>query len=185
MRRLILALGTCLLTFTCLAASAAHADGTVGDVTVRIDPPAASIKLGESLDLQITVTNQGDTPSPPLVLHLDVTDPDRSTSVDPEDWTSTLSKKVGVVAPGDSATLDWRIQPISGGTFATYAVVISPGADDLASSNVAQVDVAEQQSLNPGGILVTAAGTPVVVGALLLLQLRLARRPRAKQTQQS
>lgn len=184
MRRLILVLGACLLTFPWVAASVAHAEGTVGSVTVRIEPTAASIKLGESLDLQVTVTNHGETPSPPLVLHLDITDPDRSTSVDPEDWTSTLSKKVGVVAPGDSATLDWRIQPISGGTFATYAVVISPGVDDLASSNVAQVDVAEQRSLDPGGILAVAAGTPAVVGALLLLQLRLARRTRTSQTRQ-
>ena len=184
MRRLVLALGACLLTWTCLAASAAHAEGTVGDVTVRIDPATASLELGESLDLQITVTNQGDKPSPPLVVHLDITDPDRSTSVDPEDWTSTLSKKVGVVAPGETAKVDWRIQPISGGTFATYAVVLSPGAVDLASSNVAQVDVAEQRSLDPGGILVAAAGTPAVVGALLLLQLRRSRRPRTRPTQE-
>ena len=185
MRRLVHAMGACLLTFACLAGSAAHAEGTVGDVTVRIDPPTASIKLGESLDLQIVVTNHGDTPSPPLLVHLDVTDPDRSTSVDPEDWTSTLSKKVGVVAPGDSAKLGWRVQPISGGTFATYAVVISPGAADLASSNVAQVHVAKQRSLNPGGILVAAAGTPAVVGTLLLLQLRLSRRRATRQPQQS
>lgn len=185
MRRVIFALGACLLTFIGTAASPAQAEGTIGDLTVRIDPPTASIKLGESLALRITVTNHGDTSSPPLVMHLDVTDPARSTSVDPEDWTSTLSKRVGVLAPGGSTTLDWRIQPVSSGTFATYAVAISPGVDQLASSNVAQVDVAEQRSLNPGGILIAAAGTPVVVGALLLLQLRLARRSRGKRAQQS
>jgi hypothetical protein len=185
MRRVILAFGACLLTFIGTAASPAQAEGKVGDITVRIDPPTASIRLGESLGLRITVTNHGDTSSPPLVLHLDVTDPARSTSVDPEDWTSTLSKTVGVLAPGDSTTLDWRIQPISSGTFATYAVAISPGVDDLASSNVAQVDVADQRSLNPGGILVAAIGTPAVVGALLLLQLSRARRSRTKRVQQS
>ena len=131
------------------------------------------------------MTNQGDTPTPPLVLHLDITDPDRSTSVDPEDWTSTLSKDVGVVAPGHSATLHWPVQPISGGTFAAYAVALSPGVDDLASSNVAQVNVAVQRSLNPGGILAAALVTPAIVGALLLLQLRLARRPRTSHTPQS
>jgi hypothetical protein len=57
-------------------------------------------------------------------------------------------------------------------------VAISPGVDNLASSNVAQIDVAEQRALNPGGILIAAVGTPVVVGALLLLQLRRAGRPR-------
>jgi hypothetical protein len=185
MRRLVLALGACLLTFTDVGAQAADADGTVSAVTVRIDPPAASVTLGEKLDLQITVTNHGDIPSPHLVLHLDVTDPDRSTSVDPEDWTSTLSKPLSVVAPGESRTLDWRIQPISAGTFAIYAVAISPGVHDLSGSNVAQVDVQAQRSLNPGGILAVAAGTPAAVGALLLLRLRVARRRDRRTTQQT
>jgi hypothetical protein len=178
MMRSFLAVAAGIAGLMGLAAPLAQAGGGVDSVTVQIDPARSSIRLGENIELHVTVTNTGTDPSPPLVLHLDITNPDRSTSVDPEDWTSTLSKQVGVVAPGAARRLDWRIQPISGGSYATYAVAISPGVDNLASSNVAQIDVAEQRALNPGGILIAAVGTPVVVGALLLLQLRRAGRPR-------
>ena len=97
-------------------------------------------------------------------------------SVDPEDWTATLSKPIGPVSAGESATVEWTIQPISGGTFATYAVVLSAGADSVAASNVLQITVADQRTLNPGGILPVAIGAPIIVGMLLVAQLRAARK---------
>lgn len=180
MKRLLFALVACILVLTGFGDSSARAEGIVDAVTVRIEPTTSSLTLGENLDLRISVTNNGARPSPPLVIHLDITDPDRSTSVDPEDWTPTLSKVVGVVAPGDTVTVDWNIQPISSGTFAAYAVALSPGIDDLATSNVLQVAVADQRTLNPGGILFVALGAPALVGALLLLQVQLARRTRSR-----
>ena len=176
MKRLLLTAAGCLLAVIGSGVPSARADDIVDTVRVRIEPEASSINLGENLALHITVTNNGARPSPPLVVHLDITNPDRSTSVDPEDWTATLSKDVGVVAPGGSATVEWTIQPISGGHFATYAVALSPGIDNVATSNVLQVAVAEQRTLNPGGILLVAIGAPALVAALLLLQVRLARR---------
>ncbi len=145
------------------------------DLTVAIEPGQASVVLGQNLDLKLTVTNTGSQATAPLVIHLDITDPSRTTSVDPEDWTSTLSKPIGVLAADDTLTLDWNIQPISGGTFAVYAVALSPGADTLSTSYVTTVKVQDKRSLNPSGILPVAVGVPCVVGALLLLQLRLTR----------
>jgi len=177
-RRLLLVLVASGLSLIGLGVPSAGSKGIVDTIAVRIEPTTSSLTLGENLDLRIAVTNHGAGPSPPLVIHLDITNPDRSTSVDPEDWTATLSKPVGVVAAGDTVTVRWNIQPISGGTFATYAVALSPGIDNVATSNVLQVHVAEQRTLNPGGILLVAVGTPALVGALLLLQVRLARRTR-------
>jgi hypothetical protein len=179
-KRLLFTLIACILSLTGFGGSSARAEGAVDAVTLRIEPTNSSLTLGENLDLRIGVTNNGARPSPPLVIHLDITDPDRSSSVDPEDWTPTLSKVVGVVAPGDTVIVAWNIQPISSGTFATYAVALSPGIDDLATSNVLQVAVADQRTLNPGGILFVAIGAPALVGALLLLQIRLARRTRSR-----
>jgi hypothetical protein len=135
----------------------------------------SSVALGESIDLTVTVTNVDADETPPLIVHLDITNPDQTTSVDPEDWTPTLSKRIGVLAAGDTAVVDWNIQPISPGTFATYAVALSPGVDTIASSNVLDVHVADQRSLNPGGVLPIAVGVPSIVGVLLLMQMRLAR----------
>lgn len=149
-----------------------------GSIDVRVDPRAASMKLGETLQLHVTVTNNGAEATPELVTHLDVTDPTKSTSVDPEDWTSTLSKTVGAIAPGGNAVIEWNVQPISSGDFVAYAVAISPDSPSIAASNAAAIRVEHQQTLNPHGILAVAVVVPAVLGALLLLQRWRSRRPR-------
>jgi hypothetical protein len=150
---------------------------SLAEVVVALDPTSHSVVLGEAFTVQVTVTNEGDQATLPLVLHVDITDPEKSTSVDPEDWTSTLSKAIGIVDSGSSLTVDWELQPISGGDFAVYAVVLSGGAETLSASNVLTVAVQDQRSLNPGGILPVAIGAPAVVGSLLALQIWFARRP--------
>jgi uncharacterized membrane protein len=176
-RRTLLLL-VALLSVGWFGAAPAGAAGLSDTIVVKIEPATSAITLGDNLDLRIAVTNTGSQSSTPLIIHLDVTDPDRSTSVDPEDWTSTLSKPVGPVAAGDTVNVSWNIQPTSSGTFATYAVALSSGADDVVASNVLRVEVADQRTLNPNGILFVAIGAPALVAALLLLQLRLARRRR-------
>jgi len=151
-----------------------------GSVTVTLEPPSASAILGDNIDLTIEVTNTGSEPTAPLVVHLDVTDPAIAGSVDPEDWTSTLTKPIGVLEPGATQTVDWPIQPISPGRFAAYAVAMSVGADDLASSNVVTIDVEDQRSLNPDGILPVAIATPTLIGGLLVAQTGVARRRRPR-----
>lgn len=179
------ALLAALLTAAVLAipgsASAGTSPSTVsspsGSISVRIDPQDASVKLGEPLPLRVTVANNGADQTPELVIHLDVTDPERSVSVDPEDWTSTLSKKVGAIAPGGNGLVEWNVQPISSGDFMAYAVAMSPGSRSIAVSNAATIRVAHQQTLNPHGILAVALGVPAVLGGLLLLQRWMSRRP--------
>lgn len=161
-----------------LVTSTAAAGELNDDVAVAIDPPTSSVVLGENLDLRVSVTNNGGVSSPPLVVHLDITNPDQSTSVDPEDWTATLSQSIGEVGPGETVVVHWTIQPISPGTFATYAIALSPGVDNIAASNILEVQVADQRSLNPGEILPVAIAAPTLVGLLLLAQTRLSRRDR-------
>lgn len=153
-------------------------DHQLADLDVVVEPGRSAVVLGEDLDLSVSVTNRGSEPARSLVVHLDITDPARSSSVDPEDWTPTLSHPVSSIGPGESVVLNWRLQPISPGTFAVYVVVLSPGAADLASSNVATVAVDDQRSLNPNGILPVALGAPVLVGGLLLGQISYRRRSR-------
>jgi hypothetical protein len=156
-----------------LAASPQHGNAQVaGAVTLTIDPASASVVLGESQKLSIEVANTANEPSPPLVIHLDIADPEVSKSVDPEDWTSVLSKPIGVVEAGATRTVDWEVQPITSGTFMVYAVALASGVDDLAVSNVTTVEVVDQRSLNPGGILPVAITTPAIVGVLLATRLR-------------
>jgi len=149
-------------------------------VTVAVEEASEPILLGDTIDLVITVTNNGPVTTESLVLHIDITDLGGDGSVDPEDWTSTLSKLVGELDIGESRSVDWRLQPISGGSFTLYAVALAVGVDDLASSNVVTIDVTDQRSLNPNGILPAAIGVPTAIGALLVVQLRRSRRRRVE-----
>lgn len=147
-------------------------------ITVVIDPPTSSVVLGESVDLQVTVANGAAEATPNLVLHIDITSLDESGSVDPEDWTPTLSQSIGEIAAGETVVVDWTLQPISAGTFTSYAVALSPGVDTIAASNVFEVRVIDQRSLNPNGVLPVAVGMPSIIAVLLAMQIRSARRSR-------
>lgn len=175
MRRLALPLVAALFS---LGGPATAAPVPLDSVSVRVEPASASVDLGQDLVLHVIVANAGSQPTTPLVVHLDITDPSRTTSVDPEDWTSTLSRKVDPVPAGGSSTLDWRVQPIGGGAFLAYVVALEPGGTGLVTSNAVRVDVGHQRTLNPGGILAVAIGVPLLVGGLLLAQLRRSRRRR-------
>ena len=161
-------LASCFLAPEALAAQ-------VESVEVVMEPRDASVVLGDTLDVTVTVSNPTDEAIPNLVVHLDITDPEISTSVDPEDWTSTLSIPIDTVGPGASTVANWTIQPISGGTFSVYAVVLTAGADSTSVSNVATVDVIDRRNLNPGGILGAALGVPGFIGLLLVARLRYSR----------
>lgn len=146
------------------------------DVTVTIDPTQSSVVLGESVDLVVTVINSGDGATAPGAVHLDITDPTSSRSTDPEDWTSTLTRSIGRMDPGTTRTVSWTIQPISPGSYTTYAVVLSTGSETIVASNALRIDVEDERSLNPGGILPVAIGAPVFVGGLFVWQLTASRR---------
>lgn len=163
-------IGTVLLG-TATPASAAD------DVTVEIEPTSADLRLGESTTLTVTVTNQGAEATGRLAIHIDVTSPTGSGSVDPEDWSPTLTRRIDGLAPGETRQLDWRLQPISGGTFRAYAVALPvAGGSDVFASNGVTLAVEERRSLNPEGVLPVAVGAPAVVGVLLLGRLRRSRR---------
>lgn len=174
--RAVLPAAVPLLWVLATGVAPAVAGTQLGPVEVRVEVGDRSMELGESRHLQVQVTNNATTASPPLTVHLDITDPAAAHSVDPEDWTSTLNQTTPALPPGAGATLEWTLQPISGGSFALYAVALAPGADTLASSNVLTIEVTDRRSLNPGGIAPVAIGIPGLVGAALLVQVTRARR---------
>lgn len=148
-----------------------------GELEVFVEPSALTVDVGAGIDLTVTITNRGTEASPPLAAHLDITDPTSSGSVDPEDWTATLTRQVGVVEAGGTETIRWPMTPISGGRFVAYVLLIpTEGDQTLTASNVVEVVVDEQRTLNPQGVLPIAAGTPLLIALLLVGQRRYARR---------
>jgi uncharacterized membrane protein len=174
--------GTLLALATTGWGSPAGAAPLPDALALTVEPRTTSVVLGEAFDLTVTISNNGTSATDQLVVHLDITNPDQSTSVDPEDWTPTLNRTVDAIAPGRSTAIAWSLQPISPGTFAAYAVALSPGADSVTASNVLEVRVADRRSLNPGGVLPIVISVPGLVLSLLLLQRWFARRDRGRAT---
>ena len=175
-------LGVVAGLFFVFAPATSSAGEISNDVILTMQPSTSTVTLGDNLEINIDVTNTGDEPTEALVVHIDITDPSQTSSVDPEDWTATLSKRIGSLDPGQTSTVNWRIQPISGGTFSVYAIALAPNVDTIAASNVLHVVVDAQRSLNPNGILPVAIGAPALVGGLLAVQIHFARRNRSSST---
>ncbi len=145
------------------------------ELVVEVTPARIDATLGDSFDIEITVTNAGAQPTVPLVAHIDITDPAQSTSVDPEDWTETLNQSLGVIPSGESRSVSWTLQPISPGTFSLYAVTLSGESEEVSASAATIIDVAFSQTLNPEGVLPVVLAGPLVIGALLFMVMRRAR----------
>ncbi len=161
-------IGLVIVSFGAVAASAQ----IPRDVAVVIDPASVTTMLGQTETISVTVTNTGTATVGPLAVHIDITDPSSESSVDPEDWTPTLTQEVEELAADESATVVWDLQPISAGTFSVYAVVLVSGSADVAVSKAVEVSVVSSRTLNPQGILPVAVVVPLLVGALLVLNLR-------------
>ena len=168
------AAATVLLVVALAPAGAVSADS---QLEVRVEPLELTVDVGERVELTVTVTNRSTEPSAPLAAHLDITDPTGSESVDPEDWTATLTRQVGVLEGGATETITWPMTPISGGSFVAYVLLIpTEGEQVLTASNVVGIVVDERRTLNPQGVLPVAAGAPVLIGLLLVGQRWRARR---------
>ena len=87
MRRITIVLAA-VVALGFAAVSPAMASGPES-VELSLSPAEAGIRLGETIDLEVTVTNTGGDATDELAIHIDVTDPVSRGSVDPEDWTST------------------------------------------------------------------------------------------------
>ena len=103
--------------------TSAVADTPGSQLTVNVAPGQLSTSVGTPVDVKITVVNTDAQPTPELTVHIDITDPRMDGSVDPEDWTPTLTKSIGKIGSGKQVTESWTLTPIGRGDFVLYAVV--------------------------------------------------------------
>lgn len=156
--------------------TSASADLSSDQILVRVTPERVSTSVGTAVEVTVTLVNNTPDPTPELAIHLDITDPRLSGSVDPEDWTSTLTRSTSVVESGQQVTVSWTIIPIGPGDFVLYATAldvnagVEPGM--IAVSNGVPVHVERKRSFNPEGVLPIAVTIPAVIGVTLLWRYR-------------
>lgn len=147
-------------------------------IEVSVEPASITTTLGSTEEVKVTVRNGGASKFGPIAVHIDITDPTSESSVDPEDWTPTLTREISSLEPGEVRSLKWDLQPISSGSFSLYAVVLAADATTLAASNVVTIDVQAVRTLNPEGVLPVAIAMPLITGGLLAAVLRRSRSSR-------
>jgi len=144
-------------------------------VSVRIDRTEISTKLGHRFAFRSTIANRSPVPLHGLVAHLNVLSYDSGVYVDPEDWSSSRTRYLAPLPPGDSATITWRMQAVNAGSFAVYVAVLGQGPAAPATGARIHVGVARRTTLDPRGILPLTLGIPGALG-LLALGARLRRK---------
>lgn len=150
---------------------------------ITIDKSDTVFRAGTPLLFKTEIKNPAAESSHPVIVAMNIINLDKTGEVvDPEDWSPQRTQYVEPLAPGQSTTLDWRINAILDGDFMVYIVAIpAPGGPDATSQPVASsgvhLTVTPYTKLNPGGVLPYAIGGPV----LLVLVIFFVYRHRRKQ----
>jgi uncharacterized membrane protein len=153
------------------------------NVRVAADPPVVSTVLGGHFTVTTEVKNAGSAPTDEILAHLNVASIEGSVYVDPEDWSSDRSQRLSL-KPGESRKLSWEIQAVNAGLFAAYVVVVPfgntvNGNEDLTTSPLIRVDVAQRTTLTAGGALPVVLAVPLLIGLAAATVLVRVRRRRA------
>jgi hypothetical protein len=135
-------------------------------------------RAGGTVLFQTVLTNDRAEPSRPVIVAMNIINLNkRGEVVDPEDWSPQRTQYVEPLAPGQSTSLDWRVNAILDGDFMVYMVAIpAPTGPDATSQPVASsgvhLTVTPYTKLNPSGVLPYVIGGPVVLGMLIFMAYR-------------
>jgi ABC-type transport system involved in multi-copper enzyme maturation permease subunit len=150
-------------------AQAATALVAAPSVDVTIDLGATTVKAGTPVLYKTTLKNTGATPTPELIVAMNIINLNaRGEIVDPEDWSPQRTQYTEPMAPGQSVTLDWRVNAILDGNYMVYMVVVPPPSDAATTSHpvsspAIHLTVTPFTRLNPGGVMPFAIGGPVIL----------------------
>lgn len=147
--------------------------------SVQLDRTTVTTSIGQRFSFTSTVRNDSDQAKSGLVAHLNVLGLDPDVYVDPEDWSSQRTIYLDPLPAHDSTRLAWTVQAVNSGRLVIYVTVSAQqGTDAVAASNTLRLAVAQQRTVDAGGILPLAVAMPTTV--LLLMGFAARRRRRLR-----
>lgn len=161
---------------------AAQAQAEAAALQITIDLEYKTVRAGEPVLFSTQVSNRGESPSPPLIVAMNIINLDATGDVvDPEDWSPQRTQYLESLGTGQSASQAWEVDAIFDGDYMVYIVVIpAPAGPQATSQPVASagvhLTVTPYTRLNPGGVLPYAIGGPLLVLLAVIVVLRLRRR---------
>jgi len=159
-----------VVIFTTMPAKAQSGDVvSETDLQITINMEYVTVKASDSIFFDTTVINNGASESVPLIVAMNIINLDaQGEIVDPEDWSPQRTQFIELISPGDSITLNWRVNCILDGDYMIYMVVIpEPQGQNATSQPIASsgihLTVTPFTKLNPGGVLPIAIGAPILI----------------------
>ena len=139
-----------------------------GDLTVVVSKSKVSAVTGDVFTFTSEIRNSSSEATPALIANLDFVAIDGGTYVDPEDWSAERTLAVDPIAAGSTASQTWTVKTVLEGDVAAYVVVLPAPPTLVAESPIAvspaiQMHVEEHRALNPGGVLPTVLGVPLLL----------------------
>jgi hypothetical protein len=155
-----------------MAASPQAALAATAPPEITVDRSSVSVRLGTTFAFTSTLS-AGAAETGPLVAHLNVVSLDRSTYVDPEDWSTHRTRYLGSVVPGAATAVRWSVKAVSSGSIAIYVTAVpAEGSGTIAVGPPVQVQVAERRTLNSGGVVPLAVAVPAALLAVAVVTRR-------------
>jgi hypothetical protein len=139
-------------------------------ITVSIKPKHIDGKMGDVIEFESNVTNNGASPLKGLVAYISlirVTE-GQEIPMDLEDWSAQKADKIDLLNPNDSASSKWSMRLIDSGDYVVYITVVDKNQKTPIVSEVAELKIAKRQQLNPNNVLPIAFGMPVLIILIFL-----------------
>jgi ABC-2 type transport system permease protein len=159
-----------VVIFSTMPAKAQSGDvASETDLQITINMEYVTVKAGDSIFFDTTVINNSTTESVPLIVAMNIINLDaQGEIVDPEDWSPQRTQYIELISPGDSVTLNWRVNCILDGDYMVYMVVVpEPQGQNATSQPIASsgihLTVTPFTKLHPGGVLPIAIGAPILI----------------------
>ena len=182
-RRLGFAAGALVAAVLLTAVPAFAQDHPESPLEITVDLDYKTVKAGDAILYNTTVTNKGTQNSAPLSVAMNIINLDAAGDVvDPEDWSPQRTQYIDSLAAGKTVSLSWRVNAILDGDYLVYMTLIPEPAGEKATSqpqasSAIHLTVMPFTKLNPGGVLPYAIGGP----AVLILGMTLLNRYRRRQ----
>lgn len=152
-----------------------------GPVSIAIQPAAdnpATPKMGDHLNFQTVIRNDGITPIDGLTAWISLVqvDPGHEQPVDLEDWSAHKAVTEKVLAPGQTIQTAWPMRLIQAGHYRVAVSAASRSGTEPTSSRFVDFSVRQKPVVESQRVLPVALGIPFLLGLGLVWQVRRGRK---------
>lgn len=136
-----------------------------GDVSIALQKPAGSLKMGDKPVFDSIVVNQSGQSLDGIVLYLSLVNLDKGKEhpVDLEDWSAQKAVHIDRLKPGASYTGKWPMRLIQSGHYGLFVTAVLPGSDSPVTSPIVHFDISPKKTVVPARIWPVALGMPALI----------------------